>query len=349
MANAVDLTDFYTRLRKAVDGETSSASPATLPPPASLQFALSALPSPSSDSYLAGTGAEATLQHILGAIAPALNGQALSSRYFGFVTGGTLPIAEAADNVVSALDQNLHGHLPGQTIATTVESAALEMLAQLLGVETSGPGAFAGRIFTTGATASNILGLACGREAVVAKRLPAGSSVGELGILAACAAAGVKEIQVLTSMGHSSLSKAAGIVGLGRASVKELPRDAEHPWMLDLARVEAELRQDGVASIIAVSAGEVNTGGFALEGRAEMEWLRGKADEYGAWIHVDGGESFRSWKWIFCMLTGEYSFRNVRKSSAKDGAVRIPACRGGRLGTCRQYHSGLSQALECGK
>lgn len=147
---------------------------------------------------------------------------------------------------------------------------------------------WAGRTFTTGATGSNILGLACGREVIVNKRLD-GEGVGELGLLTACVRAGVKEIQVLTSAGHSSLSKAASVVGLGRRSVKELGLSEDHPWRLDIDAVEETLKKDGTASIIAISAGDVNTGGYALEGIEEWKRVRELADMYGAWIHVDGG------------------------------------------------------------
>ncbi|KXH41712.1 pyridoxal-dependent decarboxylase [Colletotrichum simmondsii] len=226
-------------------------------------------------TYLAPLGTEATLNHILTDIVPALNGQARSGRYYGFVTGGTLPVAEAADNIVSTLDQNVQVHLPEQTVATEVESVALGMLADVLGLEDGSGGSegeevWKGKTFTTGATASNILGLACGREHVIAKR---GGNVGEQGLLGA------------------SLSKAASVVGIGRANVVELPLSADEPWRLDLEAVERVLREgeeDEVVSVIAVSAGEVNTGRFATGGREEMERLRGLADRFGAWIHVDG-------------------------------------------------------------
>jgi glutamate/tyrosine decarboxylase-like PLP-dependent enzyme len=265
----------------------------TLPSPEALRAAEAALPDASSASYLAQTAAEEVVRHITADLVPALNGQGRSSRYFGFVTGGVLPVAEWADNVVSHFDQNVQVHLPAQTVATAVEDAALGMLAALLGLGLDGAQQrFRGRIFTTGATSSNILGLASGREAVLARKLGGGGggdSIGELGILGACAKAGVDEIQVLTSAGHSSLSKAAAVVGLGRASVKELRKSDAEPWRLDLDAVEEHLKKPRTASIIAVSAGEVNTGRYALTGLKEMQALRELADKYGAWIHVDGG------------------------------------------------------------
>ncbi|KAG8418095.1 hypothetical protein J3458_005532 [Metarhizium acridum] len=160
------------------------------------------------------------------------------------------------------------------------------MLVRLLRLHVGGA-TWAGRTFTTGATASNILGLACGREIVVNRRL-GGEGVGELGLLAACARAGVEEIQVLTSAGHSSLSKAASVVGLGRRSVKELALSENQPWRLDIDALEGELRRRGTASIIAITAGDVNTGGYALQGPEEWKRVRELADTYGAWIHVDG-------------------------------------------------------------
>ncbi|KAF9881987.1 pyridoxal-dependent decarboxylase [Colletotrichum karsti] len=276
--------DFHARLRAALPKDDAAN---TLPPASALADASASLPRPSAEDYLSPLGTEATLAHILDEIVPGLNGQARSGRYYGFVTGGTLPVAEAADNVVSAFDQNVQVHLPEQTVATELESVALRMLADVLRLEPGSDGkeeVWTGRTFTTGATASNVLGLACGREAVVEKR---GGKVGEMGILGACAAAGVKEIQVLTSMGHSSLFKAASVVGLGRASVKELRVSDDEPWRLDLDAVERELGRAGVASVIAVSAGEVNTGRFAT-GSEEMRRLRELADRFGAWIHVDG-------------------------------------------------------------
>lgn len=286
------LTTSYTQIRAAAAVPPGSQA-RTLPTSSALSTARSSLPSlsPNSLSTLAPLGPEATLQHLLTSIAPALPGHNRSGRYFGFVTGSTLPVAEAADNIASAFDTSPQVHLPEQSIATEVEDVALRLLIQLLGLGKNGLD-WEGRTFTTGATASNVLGLACGREEVVQMRLSDKSeaTVGELGILGACAEAGVREIRVLTSMGHSSLSKAASIVGLGRRAVKELPFSEDEPWRLDLDAVERELKrtEEGVVSIVAISAGEVNTGRFATSGLEDMRRLRDLADKYKAWIHVDG-------------------------------------------------------------
>ncbi|KAI8235002.1 UBA domain-containing protein 3 [Colletotrichum sp. SAR 10_99] len=166
--NVMASPEFHARLRGALPDDDQAA---TLPPATALSTASKSLPRPGGAGYLAPLGTEATLAHILDEIVPGLNGQARSGRYYGFVTGGTLPVAEAADNIVTAFDQNVQVHLPGQTVATELESVALRMLADVLALEQPGSEeVWKGRTFTTGATASNVLGLACGREAVVTRR-----------------------------------------------------------------------------------------------------------------------------------------------------------------------------------
>ncbi|KAK2593997.1 hypothetical protein QQS21_008309 [Conoideocrella luteorostrata] len=286
MSDIFDLPSLHSRFSERQTPHASSGP--TLPSPEALQAAESSLPDPTSPTYLQGLSDLDTANHIIKDIVPALTGQARSSRYYGFVTGGVLPVAEWADNIVSRTDQNVQVHLPSQTVATAVEDSALEMLMRLLRLDVNGL-TWQGRTFTTGATGSNILGLACGREVVVGKMLGCEKEgIGELGVLGACMKAGISEIQVLTSAGHSSLSKAASVVGLGRQSVKDLRRSEDQPWRLDIDAVERELKRPGTVSIIAISAGDVNTGGYALEGRSEWERVRELADRHGAWIHVDG-------------------------------------------------------------
>jgi glutamate/tyrosine decarboxylase-like PLP-dependent enzyme len=146
--------------------------------------------------------------------------------------------------------------------------------------------------FTTGATGANILSLLCGREAILTQRLrkdenAEAEGVGELGLLATCARAGITKVQVLTSAGHSSLYKAASIVGIGRACVKDMSL-SDLPGIMDWEKLEAHSKREKTASIVSVSAGDVNTGRFATNSYEEMKKLRELCDKYGAWLHVDG-------------------------------------------------------------
>ncbi|KAJ6568455.1 pyridoxal phosphate-dependent transferase [Mycena sp. CBHHK59/15] len=258
-----------------------------LPSAAAITHAEVSLPASMPDE---GMGLESLKEHLLRDIVPAFNGPSLSSNYYGFVTGGSTDAALFADWIVSCYDQNVQVYLPKETVAARLEDAALRLLQQLLSINEAD---FPGRTFTTGATASNILGLALGREFVVAEAgrrqsPPTEPSVAQLGIFPACLQAGVRKIKVFTSLPHSSLRKAASVVGLGWNSVISLPLSAEEPWKIHLGALEEHLADaDGIVSIIVISAGEVNTGRFATT-REEMIKIRELADKHGAWIHVDG-------------------------------------------------------------
>lgn len=238
-----------------------------------------------------GLGIEQTTKHLLEDLSPGLNASSLSANYYGFVTGGITPAARVADSIVSTYDQNAAVHLPGQTVATNVEDKALRLLLDLLRFDQS---EWSG-VFTTGATASNVLGLACGREYIVNERIKsrlgpnAEESVGSLGLLKACRVAGVEEINIFTTMAHSSLFKASSILGLGRACVHHVGT-SNGDVTFDLQKLEQQLKSGhrNSASIVAVSCGEVNTGLFATHSIAEVQALRNLCDNYGAWLHVDG-------------------------------------------------------------
>lgn len=153
-------------------------------------------------------------------------------------------------------------------------------------------------VFSTGATASNILGLACGREYTINQRIKSRqgeaseNGVGSLGLLRACSMAGVDGVQVYTTMAHSSLYKASSILGLGRLCVQHVgktPTDIAFDFQ-ELRRV-LEFRRHNSVAIIVVSCAEVNTGLFATNGYEQLLSLRALCDEYGAWLHVDGGKA----------------------------------------------------------
>jgi glutamate/tyrosine decarboxylase-like PLP-dependent enzyme len=218
--------------------------------------------------------------------------RATEPTYLAFVTGGVTPAARRADALVSMMDANVAVHLPEASIATVVEDTALRWTLEMLGFD---PAAWAARICTTGATASNVLGLACGREWVVreAARMrwvngEGDKSVARLGIVEALRRVGARGIRVLSAAPHSSLRKAASIVGLGHDAVVDI-EDPRDPVFLDSERVATYLKDREYLHIVVVSAGEINTGLFSTDGRAFAE-LRRLCDLHGAWLHVDAGK-----------------------------------------------------------
>ncbi|KAJ7489546.1 pyridoxal phosphate-dependent transferase [Mycena latifolia] len=265
---------------------TSAEVSQALPSESALQHAEASLLTHLPD---VGLGFEHIKKHLLNDIAPAFTGSSRCPNYYAFTTGAVTDAALFADWVGSTYDQNVQVHLPKETIATRLEDTTLRMLQQLLSF---GETDFKGRIFTTGATASNLVGMALGREFVVAEAgrrnfSPSHTSIAKLGVMEACLQARVKNIQVLSTLPHSSVYKAASAVGIGRNSIILLPLSDDEPWRFDMEALEQHLSADGVANIISISAGEVSSGRFATNGE-EMTRIRSLANQYGAWIHVDG-------------------------------------------------------------
>lgn len=184
-------------------------------------------------------------------------------RYFGFVTGGSLPVTVAANWLAAAWDQNVA--MPVMSpVAAKLEEVTLGWLVDLFGLPAGTGGGF-----VTGATMANFTALAAARHAVLHR---AGWDVEAQGLF------GAPEITVVVGDEvHASLLKALGLVGLGRERVARVPVDNQGRMRVDLLPKLTE------RTIVCIQAGNVNTGAFD-PARAICE----KAREAGAWVHVDG-------------------------------------------------------------
>jgi glutamate/tyrosine decarboxylase-like PLP-dependent enzyme len=206
--------------------------------------------------------AEETLQRLDELGSPAKTAT-VSGRYFGFVTGGALPVTVASNWLATAWDQN-SAHFSSAPATTTLERIALRWLLEALALPPGTAGAF-----VTGATMANFSALAAARHAVLER---AGWDVEAEGLC------GAPPITVLVSDEvHPTVLKALGLVGLGRRRVVRLPVDGQ-------GRVRADaLPRIGGPAIVCLQAGNVNTGAF--DPFAE---LIAAAQAQGAWVHVDG-------------------------------------------------------------
>ena len=184
-------------------------------------------------------------------------------RFFGFVIGGSLPAALAANWLASAWDQNA-GLFAATPISATLEEVSLRWLLDVLGLPSTCGGAF-----VTGATVANFTALAAARHAVLAR---AGWDVEARGLFAA------PEVTVVVGdEAHPSVIKALGMLGMGRERVLRVPIDAQGRMRAD--RFPA---LSGPA-IVCLQAGNVNTGAFD-----PIPELCRRAHAAGAWVHVDG-------------------------------------------------------------
>jgi len=190
-----------------------------------------------------------------------------SGRFFGWVIGGTLPAALAADWLVSAWDQNaaLRYATPA---AAAIEEAAATWLLDILGLPSE-----AGVGFVTGATMANFTGLAAARSEVLRG---AGWDLGTDGL------AGGPKVHVLVGAErHDTVDLALRYLGLGMPT--RVAADSEGRIRLDgLADALREV-PSGAPLIVCLQAGNVHSGAFD-----PLEQAVAMAHQRDAWVHVDG-------------------------------------------------------------
>lgn len=184
-------------------------------------------------------------------------------RYFGFVIGGTLPAALAANWLAGAWDQNACMQVMSPI------AAKLEEVVQgwVLDVVCLPAGSAAG--FVTGTTMANFSGLAAARSAVLKR---AGWNLEEDGLI------GAPPIRVVVGQEvHVSVQRALTMLGLGRSRVISVPADGQGRMRADALPPLDE------HTIVCIQAGNVNTGAFD-----PAREICARAREAGAWVHVDG-------------------------------------------------------------
>lgn len=206
---------------------------------------------------------------VLAALAGAGRGGTVATqgpRFFGFVTGSSLPVATAADWLVSSWDQNAAGYVMSPLVAV-VEEAAGEWTREIGGL----PGAWSTG-FTTGDTMANFTALAAARHHLLRAE---GWDVEADGLF------GAPPVEVLVSAeSHYSITTSLRMLGLGGNRVQRIAADGQGRMRAD-ALADALDRTTGPC-LVCAQAGNVNTGSFdPLEAIAEA------AVERGAWLHVD--------------------------------------------------------------
>ncbi|MFL5733468.1 MAG: pyridoxal phosphate-dependent decarboxylase family protein [Chloroflexia bacterium] len=184
-------------------------------------------------------------------------------RFFGFVNGGSLPAALAANWLAGAWDQNAGLFIESPT-ATVLEEITLSWLLDVLALPPDCGGGF-----VTGATMANFTGLAAARHALLQRQ---GWDVEADGLFGAPPITVVVGDEV-----HVSLLKPLAMLGLGRNRVVRVPTDGQGRMRPD------QLPALSGPTILCLQAGNVNTGSF--DPAAEICPV---AHEAGAWVHVDG-------------------------------------------------------------
>ena len=275
-----------------------------------------------------GTDPVDVIEELAATVGPATVANA-GPRYFGFVVGGSLPAAHAADWLVSTWDQTAFSRVssPG---GSAVDAVAGRWVLDALGLP---PGAGVG--FVTGATSGNFVGLVAARHRLLAD---AGWDVEADGL------AGSPPIRVLVGEEvHPSLLLALRMAGFGAARAERVAADDQGAMRAD-ALADALASGDGPV-IVCAQAGNVNSGALDPVGEiAAAARARGEC-----WVHVDGAfglwanaspalrdllpgiESADSWS------TDAHKWLNVPYDTAMAIVADPEAARGALLGTAASY------------
>ena len=206
------------------------------------------------------------IAHLAAAAEPGLVASP-GGRYFGFVIGGTLPAALAADWLTSAWDQNSGLYVCGPA-AAIVEEVAGAWTAELLGLP---EGVSFG--FVTGCQMAHVTALAAARHSVYAQ---VGWDVNERGLT------GAPAVHVIVGAErHTTVDRALRFLGFGAACIVPVPADGQGRMVP--GELRAALAAVDGPTIVCAQAGNVNTG--AVD---PLEEIADIAHEAGAWLHIDG-------------------------------------------------------------
>ncbi|HVT42853.1 MAG TPA: aminotransferase class V-fold PLP-dependent enzyme [Thermoanaerobaculia bacterium] len=188
-------------------------------------------------------------------------------RYFGYVIGGSHPVAIAADWMTSAWDQNC-GLFSTSAAASVVEEIVRDWLLDLFDLPRA-----AGVGLVTGCQMANFTALAAARHAVLES---AGWDVERKGLM------GAPPVTVLVSAeSHVTIHRALRFLGFGLDAARRVETDGQ--GRMSAGALHKALRDVEGPTIVCAQAGNVNTGSFD-----PLDEVLDAAHARGAWVHVDG-------------------------------------------------------------
>ena len=213
-----------------------------------------------------GSGTDGAIERLLEVVLP--NGPRMSHPgFWGWITTGPSTVGAVAAAVASVAG-------PQRYLITAfnrVEELSLQWLAELCGLGEHMKG-----VYSSGGSTANLIALGAARQWAFTERGRDPSAEGVDGTPAA----------IYTSTeAHRTIHRAAGVLGLGRRSIRMVPTDDAHRMRVDaLAAMMERDASEGIMPVAVVAAaGTTNTG--AIDPLREVGELAG---EHGAWFHIDG-------------------------------------------------------------
>jgi len=188
-------------------------------------------------------------------------------RFWGWVMGNGTPLGVLADMLAAAINPNMGG---GDHAPVYVESEVLSWLKELMGFPAESSG-----LLVSGGSMANLVGV------TVARNRLAGFDVRSEGLQSGHPGL----VMYASTEAHSSIQKAAELIGLGSSALRKIPVDAA--FRMDVPALKQAIREDRAAGLhpfcVVGNAGTVNTG--ALD---DLEALSQISRDEGLWFHVDG-------------------------------------------------------------
>ncbi len=213
-----------------------------------------------------GREPSAVIEQLVADVSGGLAGSA-GGRFFGWVIGGSVPAALAADWLTSTWDQNA-GMYAVAPAAAVVEEVCGRWLLELLGLPRT-----ASFALVTGCQMAHVTCLAAARNAVLARH---GWDVEQQGLC------GAPAVRVVTGdQRHGTIERALRLLGLGRGSLVDIPIGENGLTATALEPVLAA--HPSAPTIVLLQAGDLNTGAFD-----PFREVIPTAHRYRAWVHVDG-------------------------------------------------------------
>ncbi len=210
-------------------------------------------------------GARTAYQDFLDLVLPYVTGNA-HPRFWGWVCGTGWGLPMLAEMLAAGVDSSVDGF---DDAGSHVEAQVIDWCKEMLGFPPDASG-----LLMSGGSEANLVGLA------VARNSHADMHLKESGL------AGARRLRVYGSAEmHSSIDKAAQILGLGTEGVCRVPVDSH--YRVDCAAMDDAIEDDRRAGVepmcIVGNAGTVNTGATD-----DLDALADLAARRGLWLHVDG-------------------------------------------------------------
>lgn len=215
----------------------------------------------------AGTSFEALLDTVDGVIAR-YSRHSAHPRFFGYISSPGTPVTAMGSMLAAALNVNVTCWRSAPA-GTEIEHLTIQWLKEMLGYASQGAG-----LFTSGGSMANFAALAAARSAKSPVNV----------VHDGMAASGRRMCVYVSDEGHFSIRKAAGMLGIGEANVRDVrTNDRQQIDLVDLERlVDADVAAGHLPFCVVANAGTTATGAFDPIGD-----LADFARRRNLWLHVD--------------------------------------------------------------